>query len=678
MKQKQITIIFAVAIFFLAHGFAWADYSLAPGPYSLENLGSLVQSNTQEHQLMQKLSNGETHLFMHYVHPTESWKYKTKLLDVNLDQKTWRVLDEALSRPGPVIYYSNDNVYFTTGDPQSHLVEYKPLTGEIREVGIMAEKSPGPGGAIGGEGALFFGSCCKGKATRYDPVTETITDFGRMDEASADNYQYAYTIGADNRYVYVGLGQSPWYLSVLDRETNQKTVYWKDEIDTGGTVSRGTDGKLYYYRYNSKYSPGNKYYLLENGVPTEITAAQYPAQISNYYGNVARDITKFSSQFGFEVDLADAYPDNFNSGTATIRFRKVGEETWDSIEATGFTLGPVTIKMIASLGNGKLLGAADFYGPVFNFDTFSKATTGLGRPQWSIYDIMKYDSENVYFAGYAAASLRYNPQNPWTLSASTPDKTLQSVNPYKMPTGYGKYHFYLEKGSDGLVYTGAHHERDSTGGELGWYDPVTNKSLGSLRTPFVEYDVADLEAVSGGSKIVYSATGINSSDDAKLFVFDVATKQITKSITVAPAAQSTSAGKIVEVEPGIVLGLIKSVDPTLTQIYKVNIDTGQIYYNVTYPERAFANRSYSNDRIVKGPDGYVWLQIANNICRINPVDGTVEKILIGQAGNPMFVENDLYIYGNTELKVIKNLFKKIFPMPILIKTQKSTQVTSKY
>ena len=636
-----------------------ARYILGSGPFIVEDLGSPIQSAAQERQNMFRMQNGQTHLILYYV-ANAYVQNPFQILDLNLEEGTYALADGALGRPGvnATVFHPNGKMYHASGAASvpASAFEYDPQTATVRQLGQLSDQHAEVA-EIGDDNAVYFGTCCHGKATRYDPATDTLEDLGRMDENPQDdyetNYQYGYTIGADTRYVYVGLGENPWYLGIYDRQTRQKTIYWRDDQDTGGIVCHGKLGGWYYQRSNP--SIGNKWYKLENGIPTEIPASQAPQVYYHwqYGGNVGRDFTKFPDQFGYEIDLGNATPDSGSGSRAIIKWRKTGAADWQSVSVSGIRLDPAQIKRVYDFGNNKLLGTIGFYGPTFQYDMSTKEAVTLGLPQYNLYDALFYDNNNIFFAGYPAAVIRYDPTKSWTLTSSTVDKFSPSVNPYNINTAFGKYDFYLVKGGDGLVYIGGHHERNSTGGELGWYNPITNEK-GSLRDPLLEYDVVDLISVEGGRKIVFSGKSIETGLDGKLFVVDVSTKQIVNIITPWPGATAPAPGKIVEVEPGVILGVITQTNATY--IYKLNINTDEVICTNIYPETAFGIRPSQDNRIIKAPDGYVWLQVGNNISRINPNDGAVERVILNQTGNPLFVNGtDLYIYGSNNLLRIKNI-----------------------
>jgi hypothetical protein len=516
---------------------------------------------------------------------------------------------------------------------------YDPQNGKTQYIAKLSQKGA-QRTQVGDDGFIYIGECCLGGVERYNPTNGVFENLGRMDDAGPP-YQYAYTLGADPRFLYVGLGQLPWYLAVYDTQIRSKTNFWKDQGDLGGTVLRATTGGWYYDRYTA--AKKHIWYALTNGAPVEIAPSSVRAPFVWFeHDGVVNESENFPSKFGIEVDLDDAYPDNAKN-RATIRWRSVGTTKWQAVDVNGFRLQPVNIKRLYPWEGTKLIGFADFYGPIFSYDLSTSNAVTLGRTQFSLYDAL-LEKGNIYLSGYPASTLQYNPSKPWTLSRSTQPKPGTPANPHQLPVGFGKYHYYSAFGADGFVYVAGHHERDSTGGELGWYDPLSG-ARGSLREPFLKDDARDLKPASGATKLVYA------SNREKLFVFDVESKQVERTITPIPGIESLD--KVTEVAPGIIFGAVSN------RIYKVDIRTGSLIYTNTLPGLAFGGSALPayDRRLVLGPDGHVWMFIGNSLYRIDPADGSLTKILDAPAGNLLFHGGDIYVYRGPDLFRIKQVLK---------------------
>jgi hypothetical protein len=607
-------------------------YALADGPFKIENLGSIVSANTQERQVLFRLgSTGERHLLLYYV--ADYGTYPLQILDVNLGKATTRLTNAALGRPGARgTVLRDDTIYLGTSDAngKGYFVQYNPTTGNVRPIAELS----GKGAQFcenGADGWTYIGEITRGEVDRYNPATDRFERLGRMDTNYTGVLQYADSLGADGRYVYVGLGQLPWYLAVYDTQTGRKTLYWKEAGDTAGTVYRGKSGGWYYRRQGPATKNAGVWYQLKSGVPTQI--ASPPALYPDFErGGVVDDACSHTSSTGLEVNLDGAYPTDTDN-RAVVKWREAGAKDWKSAGASRFHVMPVNIRRLYSWGSTNLFGFADFYGPAFLYDPGLRAITVLGRPQFSLYDAL-FEHGMVFLSGYPAVTLCYDPAKPWSLAGSTGNKSSEDVNPHQV-AAFHKYHYYSALGADGFVYVGVHHERNSTGGELGWYDPRTG-TKGSLREPFLNDDVRDLKPALGGTKLVYA------SNTGKLFVFDVARKRIERTITPIPGMEALD--KVTEVAPGILFGAVSN------RIYEVDIRTGEVLWLRTLPGEAFgADIRIYDHRLVLGPDAYVWMFIGNALFRINPAEGSLQKIVDMPGGNPVFHNGDLYVYRGPNL-----------------------------
>lgn len=450
-------------------------YSLGTGPFVAENLGTVISANTQEKQIMFRLpSNNELHLLMYYD-VDDIANNPLQILDANLTRGTARLTDAVPGRPGPVgsVLHSNGKIYLGSANP-GYLFEYDPNTGATNLVAQLhpAQRRDTQMMEVSDNGWVCIGEFNPfggGSVERYNPSTKAFEDLGVMDAAFVGS-QFSYSLGGDSRYVFVGLGQVPWYLAVYDTQTKAKTLYWKSENDTYGEVMHANAGGWYYRRATTS---GDRWYQFVNGAPVEISASAVPAHhvLWSDTGNVVMDNSLFPSSFNIEVNLDKTYPDN-SGNFAVISWRTVGASTWQSLQVNGFRLQPINTKRLYAWDSSHLFGFADFYGPVFTYDTVGRSALSLGRPQYSLYDGL-LEQGNVYLSGYSSATLVYNPAKSWSLTSSTTNQLSASINPRKFSADFGKYHYYSTFGCDGLVYIGGFHIRDSDGGELGWIDPLT-------------------------------------------------------------------------------------------------------------------------------------------------------------------------------------------------------------
>jgi hypothetical protein len=368
-----------------------------------------------------------------------------------------------------------------------------------------------------------------------------------------------------------------------------------------------------------------------------------------------RELPEAEKAFKLEFDLADAIPDTSTAGVGTVRWRNQGDQDWRSAKLTT-PISPTVIKRVYPF-DGKLLCFTGFYGPAFIYDPATKATRMLGRPGFSVYDAQRGADGRWYIAGYAAASAVWDPAQPWTASASALPGT-PGVNPAKLPLQAGKYHYYHAVATapvpDGapatVLFAGAHHERDSTGAELGWLN-VQSGEKGRIRDPLVEYEPGDLLTADTGKLVVLSTAARQKDDSGKLFVVDAVTRQLVR--TIAPVAGLADAGKITEVAPGEVVGVIKGTPNS--RVYRANVTTGTTLWDKELPGVAFGGMRGYDRRVVLGPDGGLYFYLTDGIARLDPADGSVTQVVKAPLSCPVFLGRDLYLYGDTNLRVVRGV-----------------------
>jgi hypothetical protein len=357
----------------------------------------------------------------------------------------------------------------------------------------------------------------------------------------------------------------------------------------------------------------------------------------------------------YDIDLSQAYPDSGNQGKVKVRWRVKGTANWQEASAQ-VRISPMDIKRFYATPDGVLLGFTSFYGPVFTYDPAKGRVTILGRPQRSLYDALMAGDE-WYFAGYPAATLRYDPQRPWNASSKGDDLHDLAKNPRLLkvaPQGAAKYHYYLAQGVDGFVYFGGHHERSGVGGSLGWYQPQTGLT-GGLRDPFLKHDVSDLISAEGGRQIIFSSHGVGQGIDGKIFIFDVHLKKLVGEFVPLPGERDT--GKLLEVAPGVVIGVVAKMPKSI--VYRADLHLYKVLWQKELEGLAFGTVRGFDRRLIKGPDGKIWIYLNNTICRINPENGDIQKVLDAPpAGNLLFFKNDLYIYGSPNLRKVSGLFSQ--------------------
>jgi outer membrane protein assembly factor BamB len=654
--QKQtleLGLWLSLAFAAFAANAAAADAKVALGAnLEVEDLGEPVRAATMSNVcLFRHPQTDELHL-TGYIQAFTGLGRGTdppfQIYDLNLGTGQARIVQGMEGRPGPnaTIVHSSGKLYMGTSRPPAFL-EYDPRTGVARKVGEMSDNYFHGAQMIveGGDGAAYVGLMGY-HVSRYDPKTGDLEDLGVMGAGGYGSYGYVYSLQADDRYVYCGVGQMPWYLVIYDRRAKTQRSFFRTqegEPNPYGGVQKTLDGRLWYER-------GGDWYELKGGEP--VRTEQRPRRLERR-GRICEP-QEAPKQFALEVDVSQIAPTGWNHGAVVVRWRKVGEEPWRTSSTQGANVRPNAVKRLVALPDGTLLGFAAFYGPMFLFDPKSATATCLGHSPGSIYDMLAH-GDRVFISGYSSMFCDYDLAKPWTLSRLS-EQYSKADNPKRVPLQVtGKYNYFLARGADGRIYIGEHHERADTGGSVGWYDPKTGES-GGLRQEFLQHDVCDICAVNDGALIAIGAAAIDEDGESRLVALDVATQAIVQDFT--PLAGERSAGNLMPAGKDAVLGVVahsaenpQGVTKHRAVLYKANLRTGEVLWKKTAEGRFLAGPlegdfPAGDRRITLGPDGCGWLFVDQTLSRIHPDDGKVEAVLqCDVAGRLLFIGRDLYLYN---------------------------------
>jgi len=639
--RKLIALAFLFLVLFASLPLAGQSFEINKDAVKVENLGTLIETAILEGAYQIQLPGSHENHWLFYYVTLQYGQRPFQIVDINLDTGSARVVDGVLGRPGwqTTIVHSNGKVYDATGAP-GYLMVYDPQLGTSQSIARLADNNA-QCVIEGDDGAIYIGEAIIGYVERYDPKTGAWENYGIIDDPGPPYYRYAYTLGSDGRYIYIAMGQNPWYLVIYDRVQKTQKTFGKDAKPKNVTIRRGLKGGW----YASCTEPGGKkiWYRLHGGQDPQLQARD-PEVLSTQI------FPKFTTLPKYQIDLSEAIPYGTNGGRVKIRWRKSGSLAWQEASVQ-VRIGPFDIKRLYPVSEKQFFGFTSFYGPMFTWQPQPPQLTILGKSPISLYDAL-FDAGEWFLVGYPSAGLRYNPKLPWNPSSRNPFPNPRLI---EVPSPKAKYFFYLTQGADGNIYFGGQHERDSVGGSLVWLNPKTSLT-GVLRQPFMKHSVSDLIAAEGGRKIIFSSYGVEKGIDAKIFIFDVEQKKITGDFAPLPGVNDT--GKILEVAPGVVIGVVAKTPKSI--IYKADLKQRQVIWKKELTGLAFGAVRGSDRRLLKGPDSHIWLYLKDTICRLDPGDGSLQQVMEAPpAGNLLFVGNDLFIYGGTELRKVSGIMRKI-------------------
>jgi hypothetical protein len=287
----------------------------------------------------------------------------------------------------------------------------------------------------------------------------------------------------------------------------------------------------------------------------------------------------------------------------------------------------------------------------------------------------------LYLSGYSGGHLFvFDPARPFTLGKGgppgnpAPNQADARSNPrclgdFDKTTRVGLMHSSA-LGADGRVYCGGFGLRHYTGGGFGWFDPKTGK-LDGFWEPLSGYAVQWVAAAREGREIVISTStaadernGNRAPGEAKLFVWDVKARKITREFIPAPGARTT--GLIREVAPGRLLGLTVTGSeygkPGPGLLYGLDLTAGEVRFRKPLPWPVstdsywphWVDPSYEYLDLVPGPDGFTWTYLKDVLVRINPENANIHVVgRLEPVGHLTFVGGDLYFSGPEQLRRIR-------------------------
>ena len=593
---------------------------------------------------------GDVHVMVPY---NSRWRGPMQLGDFNLTTGATRLTEmDTTARPSGGLALLGDLLLVGAGGAYpGDFYLYNMLTGEAgpRLAYSNAFDYGAQSTVIGDDGAVYLGGGSQGMVGRFDPTRDDIIDVFPIREKALTGSPYVYSMGADRRWLYCEIGQMPWYLMIHDRLTDQRTVHFMGQF---GFVLRGKDDGKLYYQFTSGKEKG-KLFRLQRGKPVLIPPEEAKGIALNprwLKSNVYPDHLADQGDFGFEIQLKDTFPTAWNNGSSSVHYRPKGEEAWRELSMEGIKLYPRTIKRMAWLPDGNLIGFGDMYGPVFRYNPETQANSQIGPPYGNTYGLV-VDDPFVYMTGYATLSSIYDLRKPWHQ-----DKAVKPItNPASMAMPGHVTGTYLVKAGDGKLYGVWKHARRSTGAHLAVWDPATRKGAVVVRHEDRIY--RDLAAVGDGRYLVMPAQKTGSDAPTVIITYDTQTGKAT----VGPDLPTNGWAKLAPCGKTEAFGV--SPDGWL---FRVDVVKGEMVYQKQLPEetKPFGRGHQWDWEIAVGPDGWVWLAMnQNELCRINPADGAVQKIgdMPVSADTVyhtrlLFRGRDLYLYGE-HLSRLRGLFK---------------------
>jgi hypothetical protein len=529
---------------------------------------------------------------------------------------------------------------------------------------------------LGTDGMIYVGSGgsdSRAQIVQIDPTTRVVTDYGNVGESHSPSGVWGYSACADDDYAYVVSGKIPWYIVGVNKSTGEQiTFLTQDEYIALIQTEFGC------YAHSS-YT-GLTHFLYQGQITERINWAAPPWPIPAYRAGedtlIADRRTIVDLPPKPEVITTNAKPDVNSAAEVWVKY--AGAD-WQSFSYTleGFAQ---TISRIFTVSDGRIFGTGRTYTGFFMYDPKTDNVEVTGLQTISHYATAEHNG-SLYMSGYPnSITYAYDLSKEWTQEATrwSPTSTpLAGNNSAQNP----RFIDYLNKGTvregsgvhavkssvvgaDGLIYIAGEWRRNGKGGGLEWYNPEDD-SYDGISEIFSNYRVENMVVVNSGKQIILSTKGVRDDvlskptpTEGRIFVFDVATKQITNSFD--PLPESITTGEIVASDGPYILGL-STVQETVpfrkdSYFYRLNTESGELDYKITlnYESLFGVGDMYSNGAM--GPKGRYWTYLGRKLTTIDPFSGEVtvvgklKKEGVNQYGGFAFSGDDLYLNYSSSLR----------------------------
>lgn len=526
-------------------------------------------------------------------------------------------------------------------------------------------------------------------AVRINPDTHEVEDFGPIGPTHAPAAAWAYSVAADNRYVYIASGKVPWYLVAYDRQTGKTEVLAQtDRVDGFMGVRQGPYGCTAFATHVVGTDGQRIEWWLHEG---KAIIKQSATEAAPWAEPDEQPSPKVMAPRP-EVTQAAAQPDH--QGRAAIWHRtptgkkdpsevepaEPADEPQDSADdaallAAGWKpirytvpIYPQRITRVIELHDGRIFGAAGNYEGNFLFDPATGKGEHLGVLHLSEYSETAHDGK-VYMSGYPSSPVFvYDPSKPWTANERAGAKLIAEGSPESNPRrmtymkASGAHKMYDAAVANGKVYFGGRWYRTGDHGGLGWWD-IQRQEAGGMWEPFSNYQINFIADADAGRTLVVSAHRVDDNvlgkpkpEQGSLFFIETNSNTIVGKLE--PVMKAKGPGPIVASGNTLVGWTEEPENPKQSILYSVDMTSRQVTSRRTLPWplpiRIGSNQTEPFDFRL-GPDGFIWtFADGKTLIRIDPKSLDIHAVgKVGSGGRIAFSGKDVYLGGTEQLRRVK-------------------------
>jgi uncharacterized protein YjdB len=524
----------------------------------IEDLGVQISNLTVMEGSIVTTENGEHRIYTVVVGEPA----KLQVLDAET-KESLEVYDLPGAAGAWAITVADNGKVYVGSYSQGRLYEYDPATKTVVDLGqaipgetVIWDLKPGK------DGKIYGGTYPRAKVFEYDPA-KGITNYGSMIEG--EEYVRSIEYNAETNTVYAGIG-SHAHLIKFDLNTQEKTDILPAEYATAKSV------------YDMNIAGGKLFARVENSTYPTLVIDLETEQVDSWFSTHSRGVSPLA-------------PDNetiyYTFGGKLLTYNIQTKETGD----TGITLGENIVGFgMLNYGDPEFPGytlsalAGNYNGTYIKYNLETKklqvSKLPLLRQPTEIKSIFAGPDGNIYSSGFLSGGVSiYNPESNTKEQFSgvgqsegitsignkiyygvypgakiyehdTTKPWKRNVNPVLLfdlkVTEQDRPYAMLGVEEENKLFIGTIPDYGKLGGALTVYDTET-KTVETHRNIVQDQSVVSL-AYSDG--VVYGGTTIRgglgqdpSETEAKLFLYDVASKQKTLELVPVPGAQSITALK---------------------------------------------------------------------------------------------------------------------------------------
>ncbi|WJH36950.1 hypothetical protein N6H14_15425 [Paenibacillus sp. CC-CFT747] len=663
-----------------------SDVPANPIPFQLTNLGPQVHTINTHRAALGKDASGNPVAYSTMV----GIPAKLLVIDVKTEKLIAAVpIEDTVNGTSYSCTYVRglsvqpDGTVYMAGTP-SNLFKYVPGASKVNFVSKVTgtqvfDMKNGP------EGTLIGGTYSRSEAFEFNLLTGINTNLGRI----MDNESYAYSVAYDEQRndTYFGIGAHA-HLIKYDRDTKTKTEiaiperYQSSQFIYDMTVA---GDKLF-----MRFSPGltvamdlstGQFDEEDGNVTSRLVSPKAPSDNRIYYTSesklgyydtltkqyVSLDVETQGDMngFGFAQLNDPQYPGDtligvtregrlfkYNPTTGLAKSIRLGIEGVPT-ELQTVEVGPDGLVHTS----GYLSGGTAIFNP-FTGETEEFTNETLGDNQklpGSQTDRIYHYNDKVYYVNYSNMNVyEFDPAKPWDrLDPVSPNPRLLFT---ASDVGYQDRGLAGIMMEDGKLAVGTVPKYGHLGGALAIYDTVTDERE-------VYWNIVDQQSVTavtykdgliyGGSNIWGGLGADPVATEAKLFIWDVQSKQKVFEMTPVPGAKGITA--LIAGPDGNIWGSAEGY------LFIFDPVTRQVIHTQLLMPRSYASAVWRDTQFEIGTDGNVYGVQANQFFVIDAV--TKEMKVIRNVGKRNWLSQDAY--GNFYLTEGADLLKLTIPSLIL-------------